>query len=561
MLWIMVPGPTSSPGPMRRRSGAAVGLALLAVLVLVNGIAIGTVLDARRTAREAARSDLELETQVHARSLEAALAGLRADLAFLAQSPPIAQLAPLEDQTDPMVRRWRRLDAESTLLLFFVPQPAVQRVALEDAEGTALIVAGRLDGAPQILSTALAAASSNPDSAAPSADGLLEASWNVGSSEGARLRAWIDPNALVGQIAVGLGDRLELQPERPDPTQGRGLEVTVAAPVVDDAWSPAVSWWLIRREADLQVVRSFEAQTRRYRTVLALNLVGVLLTLGLGLLAVRQARTNARLEAENAQQARIRELERTLMHSERLASVGRLAAGMAHEINNPLEGMANYLTVLEEDLGRGAADDAAQWTPRLREGLDRAAGVLRQVLAFSDPGKGPKEPVDLTRVIDQTVDFVSSNPAFRTVDISWQAPIGPITVQANPTALGQLVLNLLLNACEAHLEREPSGTHGSEGAADGPIRVTCATVDHPPRAVFEVADRGPGFDQEILDHLFEPFFSGRGSSGLGLAVCHGIVQDLGGTIVAANRDEGGARFRVELPLDTPNDQRRTPADP
>lgn len=546
---------------MRRWSGATVGLALLVVLVLVNAVAIGAVLDARRTAREAARVDLELQTRVHARSLEAALANLRADLAFLAQSPPIAQLPPLEAQRDPMVRRWLRLDAESTLLLFFAPQPAVQRLAVEGANGESLMVAGRLDGVPQILSTPVADQSDRSAQATNTENGfddpaLLQAAWGIGSPEVGRLRAWIDPAALVGQVAVGLEDRLRLEPAAPDLLGAGGDEVQVAVPVEDDAWTPPAAWWLTRREPNLQVVQSFEDQTRRYRTVLALNLAIVLLTLGLGYLAIRQARANARLEAENAQQARIRELERSLMQSERLASVGRLAAGMAHEINNPLEGMANYLTVLEEDLDRGDAVEAARWTPRVREGLERAAGVLRQVLAFSDPGKGPKETVDLVAVVDQTVTFVSSNPAFRSVDIRWQPPTASIAVLGNPTALGQLVLNLLLNACEAQLE----ATGADERVASkGSVDVSCEAVTSD-RVLLVVADRGPGFDDDALDHLFEPFFSGRGSSGLGLAVCHGIVQDVGGSITAANREGGGALLRVVLPT-LPGHQEASRRDP
>lgn len=542
----MAAGENSPPGLLRRWSGATLGLALLAVLVAVNGVAIGAVLDARRSARDAARIDLELETQVHARSLEAAMANLRADLAFLAQSPPIAQLAPIESERDPMVRRWQRLDAESTLLLFFVPQPALQRVSVEAADGRPLMVVGRLDGVPQILSTPVPG-DAGPDASrsdpipqtTPPDVALLEASSSIGSPEVGRLRAWIDPSELISQVAVGLEDRLRLEARQPSGDARQG-EVQVSIPLSDAAWTPSQTWWLTRSEPNLQVVQSFEDQTRRYRTVLALNLIVVLLTLGLGYLAFRQARDNARLEAENAQQARVRELERSLMHSERLASVGRLAAGMAHEINNPLEGMANYLTVLEEDLDRGDLEQATEWTPRLRQGLDRAAGVLRQVLAFSDPGKGPKEAVDLSEAVAETVNFVASNPAFRSVPIRWRKPDHPIVVFANPTAVGQLVLNLLLNACEAQLENRGAP---SESA----VEVTCDT-DDAGRAVLVVADHGPGFDPEVLDHLFEPFFSGRGSSGLGLAVCHGIVQDVGGTITASNREGGGARLRIELPM-------------
>jgi signal transduction histidine kinase len=530
----------------RRWSGVAIGLVLLTVLVAVDGLAIWGIFSARRSARAATRVDLELQTQVHARSLESLLANLRADLVFLSQSPPIAQLPTIQDRSDPMVRRWLRLNAEGTLLLFFAANPAVERIAVRDAGGKVLILAGRLDGEPQILP-----ADSTPDSMAGSRTdpeelpaGWLRGSWGISTPEVARLDAWIDAGRLLGLAAPGVEDRLLLEQERPSEAATADGTAWVTAPVVDDQWQPPVAWWLTRREAGGQVMRSFEELSRRYRTTLIVNLAVILLTLALATVAYRQVRWAARLEVENEQQARVRELERRLMHNERLASVGRLAAGLAHEINNPLEGMANFLSVLEEDLASGDLEGAARWTPKLRHGLERSASVIRQVLAFSDPARAPKEPVQLTEILDETVDFVGSNPAFRGVTIEWQAPPEEVRVLANRTTLGQLFLNLLLNACEAEIEK---------GAEDsliaGTITVALTTHSTPrPLATVTVSDRGSGFNEDALEHLFEPFYSGRGSSGLGLAVCHGIVQDLDGRITASNRPGGGAEMRVDLPL-------------
>jgi signal transduction histidine kinase len=251
------------------------------------------------------------------------------------------------------------------------------------------------------------------------------------------------------------------------------------------------------------------------------------------MLAFQQIRRSASLEAENQQQARVRELERQVMHNERLASVGRLAAGIAHEINNPLEGMSNYLGLLEVDLGANRTEGTVEMVSRVREGLDRVAGIIRQVLTFSDPGVVPHASVNVNEILDETVRFVKANPSFRKIAVVFRSPESEIRVLGNRITLGQLFLNLLMNACQV----QPDG---------GQIEV--AAFQDGEKAVILVADCGPGIPLEVLPRIFEPFYSTRGSTGLGLSVCHGIVTEHRGRIQATNRPEGGAIFSVELPL-------------
>lgn len=523
---------TREPARERRWSGLAFGLVLLAALLVVDGLAVWSVVSTRRAARAGAQQDLQLQTRVHARSLEALLAGLRADLQALSQSPPLLRHTGGEGQDDPMARRWLRLDAESALLLFLQANPAVSRVEVL-ADGSRL-VAGRLAGAPQILP---------PEATAPTWDDAtgrtVRGSWPVGAS-GSQLEAWVDPERLLAMAAPGLEDRLRLTdpdelPEA-DPNTLRAV-----AEVEDEPWATPVRWQLVRDEAGSQVLQSFDVLSQRYRTTLLVNAIVILFTLVLAVFAYRQVSRAARLEAENRQQARVRELERRLMHAERLAGVGRLAAGLAHEINNPLAGMTNYLRLLQDDLKDGDVESARSTAPKLREGLDRVASVVRQVLAFSDPSKAPKEPMDLRSILTETADFVAGDPAFDQVVIERSLPDEPVLVDGNATALGQMVLNLVLNACEMQID----------GGEVGVSLVVLA--GERPQAVMSVLDRGPGFDDDALDHLFEPFYSGRGSSGLGLSVCHGIVRDHGGTIEAGNRRHlrgggEGAFVHVKLPL-------------
>ncbi len=513
--------------------GLRITVLLLAVLLTVNAVAVWGILSARAGARRAARDELALQTTAHARSLEAVLATLRGDFIFLSQSPPLLKyLAALQGE-DEMQRRWARLDVDSTLLLFVEAHPQVERVVVRGELGEALAVVGRRGGVPVLLPPA-----SFAERATGAGRRLLAGRWPLGAptpvtAAPGTLEAWISPDALLAIAAPGFGERLRLETGR-TPAAGRGgggaLEARVA--VRDPRWTPPLAWTLVRSEPGSELVQSVETLAGRYRTTVLLNLAVMTLTLALGLLAFRQVRRAARLEVENEQQARVRELERRLMHSERLASVGRLAAGMAHEINNPLAGMSNYLSLLEEDLRDGRTAEAPALVARVREGLARAAAIVRQVLAFSDPGRAPKAPLDLRGVLAETVEFVRGNPAFRGLAVRLDGDAGELPVRGNRITLGQLFLNLILNACQG----QPDGGEVEVRAerAEGIVVVT-------------VADRGPGLAPEVLDHLFEPFTSTRGSTGLGLAVCHGIATDHGGEIRGANRPGGGALFEVRLP--------------
>jgi signal transduction histidine kinase len=256
------------------------------------------------------------------------------------------------------------------------------------------------------------------------------------------------------------------------------------------------------------------------------------LTLVTGVLAFQQIRRGARLEADARRRRENLELERKMLHTQRLASLGRLAAGVAHEINNPLEGMGNYLTMLDEDLRDGRADEARGLARRVREGLESVAEITRRLLDLGSPGTARREEVDLRGAITQAADLVRAQRGSRGVELLLDLPESPAPVAGDRTTLRQLFLNLLLNATQVQGEK-------------GEVRVECRAAGEGWRVT--VADRGPGLAPETLRHLFEPFYSTRHSTGLGLAICFAIVRDHGGRISAANRADGGATFTVELP--------------
>jgi signal transduction histidine kinase len=247
---------------------------------------------------------------------------------------------------------------------------------------------------------------------------------------------------------------------------------------------------------------------------------------------VQQARRRARLEARAAQESRVRELERQLFHAERLTTVGRLAAGIAHEINNPLEGMSNYLTLARDALGRGDTEAAERHVSSVRQGLDRAAGIVRQVLAHADPAKAPKTPVDLNGVLRETEEFVQSRPEFGHIRFDLDLAEGELLVRGSPVMLGQVAVNLILNACEVQPEK-------------GEVRVSSRREEG--HAIVDFADRGPGIPAADRPRVFEPFFSTRESTGLGLSICHTIVQQHEGELTVHARKGGGSLFRMKLP--------------
>jgi signal transduction histidine kinase len=194
--------------------------------------------------------------------------------------------------------------------------------------------------------------------------------------------------------------------------------------------------------------------------------------------------------------------------------------------------MANYLALARGALDKGDVAEAQRRLASVREGLERAAGIVRQVLAHADPSNVPRTEVDLVRVLDETAHFVQSRPEFRAVDFAVDLPAAPLLVRGNAVMLGQVAVNLIINACEA----QPGG---------GRVEVRARKEDD--QVVAEVADRGPGIPESDRQRIFEPFYSTKDSTGLGLSVCHSIVRDHGGELSAAARDGGGAVFRMRLP--------------
>jgi signal transduction histidine kinase len=527
-----------------RAASRAAWLIVLSIVAVaaVNVAGVWGITVARRTAAEDATRVLEGETAAHARGLESVLANIRADMAFLAASAPLALVSQADAERFPE-RGWRE-GAESVLLLFLRTHPEVIRAVVGTADGRPLVLTGRRGGIPVLW------VSANPtggegaaiDPARPRLVSRLDLEGPP--ARRLRLEAEVAPSALLQGAPMAAAGRpcvltdaagavLARSPQAAR-TAGPASERRLAAEAALQAegWSASGPWRLGCWRTEEQAVALLAPLAGRYRATVALNLAAMGLAVLLGLAAIVQTRRRERLEAQAREEARVRELERQLFHAERLATVGRLAAGIAHEINNPLEGMANYLTLARDALARGDVSAAQGRLASVREGLDRAAGIVRQVLAHADPSSVPRTQVDLARVLDETARFVQSRPEFRGVDFALDLPSAPLLVLGNAVMLGQVAVNLILNACEA----QPAGG-----------RVEVRARREAGQVVAEVADRGPGIPERDRQRIFEPFYSTKDSTGLGLSVCHSIVRDHGGELAAFGRDGGGSVFRMRLP--------------
>ena len=226
--------------------------------------------------------------------------------------------------------------------------------------------------------------------------------------------------------------------------------------------------------------------------------------------------------------------EQLAAHSDRLASLGQLAAGVAHEINTPL---ANVMLVAES-LRRRAADP---WTRGRAETIagqvEVAARIVRGLLDFSRRSEPQIASLDLSEVAHEAVRFLRGKQSAN-VELEERYPAEPLRILGDRGQLMQVFTNLLLNSYDA-----------LEATEGGRIVVEARGTERFAEA--EVRDTGPGIPVEALPHVFEPFFTtkaeGRGT-GLGLAICHGIVQAHGGTITARNLPGAGASLLVRFPL-------------
>ena len=527
------PAPAAAARPRPRARAGWLTLVPIAAAAAVNVAGIWSIALARRGAADEASRLFAAETAGRAQAMERLMSGMRDNLAFLAASAPVAALV----QPDGI--HSRREAAESVLLVFLRSHPEVVRLALRSGPGAPLLLMGRRGGIP-VLWVSAAPTGEEGAAVAPGTP-RLHGSFAATEPNPIRLEAEIAPALLLDsgdfpdrqcRLEDAQGKLMARRPPRPLEPDPRQLRLEARSAIAAAGWSSPPPWTLVCSAPQTLVTAFMEPLASRYRTTLALNLAAMALAVLLGALAFRESARRGHLEARAHEEARVRELERQLFHAERLTRLGQLAAGIAHEINNPLEGMANYLTLAEEDLARGETASAAARLQGVRVGLDRAASTVRQVLAHAVPGTTALTPVDVNRVLAETVDFIRTRREFAGIAFGVELAEGPLLARASHTMLGQVASNLVINACQA----QPQG---------GEVTVRSAREGR--KVIVDVADRGPGVPAADRERVFEPFFSTKNSTGLGLSVCHAIVRQHDGDLTVLPREGGGAVFRLTLP--------------
>jgi C4-dicarboxylate-specific signal transduction histidine kinase len=357
----------------------------------------------------------------------------------------------------------------------------------------------------------------------------------VSGGRGLRTLLLLDAAAIAAIMAVALlALGLPLSAGRSLSPGALGL-VAVAAAVV----ATLLGGWLLSRSVARPIDRILDA-AGRLASEEGLPLLGEGSGLALSHAALAFERIAGALEQERSRLAdKVEELTRagralddaqlSLVRSERLATVGRVASGLAHEIGNPLGAISGYVEIARARLPPGADPDLVDAVQRIAEAASRIDRTIRDLLDFARPAPPRLAPLPLAATVGFAVRLARVQPRFREVEVVTSVPPA-LRVSADEHQLGQVLLN-------------------AGDAMKGAGRVTLTALDHGDAVELAVADEGPGIAEEHLPRLFEPFFTtkepGEGT-GLGLATSLRIVESMGGSLTAANRAGPGAVLTVRL---------------
>ncbi|MDX9856172.1 MAG: ATP-binding protein [candidate division Zixibacteria bacterium] len=243
---------------------------------------------------------------------------------------------------------------------------------------------------------------------------------------------------------------------------------------------------------------------------------------------------NARLyQGEKQAIQQLRAAQQQLLQTERLAALGEMSAKVAHEVNNPLGIIKNYVLLIQRACRNN--DQANNFVGIVSEEIDRIARIVKQLLDFHRPTGLAVQRVDIVKLLDDVLRLVDRQLASHDIRIVRNYDASIPELSAAPEGLKQVFLNLIINARDAM----PNG---------GSLSVRLEAPSKRVRISF--SDTGPGIAPEHIPHIFEPFFTTKeagGGTGLGLSVCYGIIKNHGGSISFRNLEPGGC-FTIELPV-------------
>lgn len=244
-----------------------------------------------------------------------------------------------------------------------------------------------------------------------------------------------------------------------------------------------------------------------------------------------------RLAVEKA----LRETQAQLAQSEKMASLGQLAAGVAHEVNNPLTGILLYASLALEKIDK--EDPLREHLAYIVEDVNRCKGIVKNLLAYSRRSTTTKEIIPLNDLVHQSLNLIRDQKLFGNIVVTKELSEDIMLIHADRNQLAQVLINLIMNAC---------------AAMNGEGVLTFRTYRDKPnkKAYLEVSDNGCGIAEENLPKIFDPFFTtkepGKGT-GLGLSTSLGIVQECGGRLSVKETSAQGTTFLVDLPLFVPEE--------
>lgn len=304
---------------------------------------------------------------------------------------------------------------------------------------------------------------------------------------------------------------------------------------------------------------TYESVRERVNGVLALEIMGFAILIALAFfflnrktalrMAIFQRESadlrllNISLQREIAERERMAEslavAEQTLAQSSKLAALGEMSAAVSHELNQPLAAMKTYLAGARLLLRRNRPDEALSSFQRIDDLIERMGAITRQLKSYARKGGDELYPVDMGAALASALSIMEPQMRQRDVVMERILPEEPVRVMGDQVRIEQVMINLVRNALDA-----------TKNVQDPMIEVLLAAGE---TAVLTVRDNGHGI--ENMEELFEPFYTTKAPGdgvGLGLAISSGIVNDLGGRLIARNGQNGGAVFEVQLPILTDN---------
>jgi two-component system NtrC family sensor kinase len=367
-------------------------------------------------------------------------------------------------------------------------------------------------------------------------DGIVQA-----AQLGKRGDAFIVNRNNILQTSPRFSGKILEQPNTPDLSFRTGIQVEEVSiqgeeSLVATSQITNPKWVLVVRES----VSEGMAPLFRARFVELLVLIAGVALVVIGTVWSARAITAelARMERDKA------EGDEVLMHSAKMAALGKMAAGVAHEINNPLQVItekAGWMKDLleEEDLSKSQNfQELNDCVLKIERQLDRCRNVTHRLLRFGRRMEPTQENVDVNRILAETITFLENEARFRDIRIDAQYDGTIPSITSDSSQLQQVFLNIIENAIDA------IGKSGS---------ITVKTSHEskiPNEVIVDISDTGPGMSKEILAKVFDPFFTTKGPSegtGLGLSISHSIIEKLGGRIAVTSQPGVGTTFRICVP--------------